>query len=122
MYNDEVWKPIPMLNGFYEASSLGRIRRAVPGTRTRVGRILKCQLRPSTTRSGGYRIFTPTLGHRSTLRTVSVAEAVLDAFVGPRQPGYEPDHIDGDALNDKLTNLRWLWWQDNRPGRPKKAA
>lgn len=32
---------------------------------------------------------------------------VLEAFVGPRPPGYEGCHNDGNQLNDIRSNLRW---------------
>jgi DNA-binding NarL/FixJ family response regulator len=33
--------------------------------------------------------------------------AVLLAFVGPRPPGLEARHRDGDDANNKLSNLEW---------------
>jgi hypothetical protein len=36
-----------------------------------------------------------------------VAPLVLEAFVGPRPPGMDCCHDDGDSTNDALSNLRW---------------
>ena len=117
----EVWKPIPSLYGIYEASSLGRIRRAVPGRRTQAGKVLKLQLRGRTNK---YKIFTPTTGHRSTLQTMAVGVAVLEAFVGPRpSPSHEMHHLNRDTFDDRPENLAWIHWRENRPGRyPEKDA
>lgn len=112
----EIWKTVPSLLGFYEVSNTGRVRRARGGKRTQLGRELKCQARGSTS---PYRIFTAYTGSHTGRRTMGVACAVLETFIGPRPEGYEADHINRDTLNDCLDNLRWLPQQDNRPGRPK---
>jgi hypothetical protein len=38
---------------------------------------------------------------------------VLEAFVGPCPPGMEGCHDDGDAANNKLSNLRWDTHKNN---------
>lgn len=41
------------------------------------------------------------------LRHASVHPLVLEAFVGPRPPGMEACHADGNKTNNALSNLRW---------------
>ncbi len=51
-------------------------------------------------------------------RTVTVAQLVLDAFVGPRPATHEARHVDGDPSNCRARNLRWEQRGKNREGRP----
>ncbi len=51
-----------------------------------------------------------TEGNRRTQRLVH--HLVLEAFVGPCPPGMECCHLDGNARNNRLDNLRW----DTRKG------
>jgi hypothetical protein len=38
-------------------------------------------------------------------RTVRIHQLVLLAFVGPKPPGMQTRHLDGDKTNNRLTNL-----------------
>jgi len=77
----------------YQVSNFGRVRSDV------VNRILKPYL------VRGY----PTVkinrnGKRS---TCYVHNLVLEAFAGPRPPGFQGCHNDGNPLNSMVCNLRW---------------
>lgn len=111
----EVWKPCPSFQG-YEASNFGRVRSVVPrpipkvlpGARTPVvnpepfRKILSQRLNPS-----GYAIVTLYPSKRPTLRMTHAL--VMDAFVGPRPHGAMIQHIDGDKVNNALSNLRYVY-------------
>lgn len=108
----ERWLPVLGFEGLYEVSDLGRVRavertlcyeRICPS-----GRVVQVRrhypavlLKPGTVKSGHKLVVlgrgNPRLVHR----------LVLDAFVGPRPPGKEALHGDGDPANNRLTNLRW---------------
>ncbi len=105
---NEKWSPIPGFEGLYEASSLGRIRSLarprVPETRVIEGRV---------TRYGGQgRIGTP---YRSVSlcreaekpRNLRVHQLVALAFLGEPEPGQQVRHLDGDSLNNTLSNLTY---------------
>ncbi|MYR43098.1 hypothetical protein GTW67_13995 [Streptomyces sp. SID5910] len=65
--------------------------------------------------SSGYA--TVSLGSRAhgTGRQVSLHRLVLWAFEGPPPgPGYDCDHVDEDATNNDVSNLRWLGARENR--------
>lgn len=100
----EEWRPVP---GWpYEASSLGRIRRA------ETGRILA----PIAHTKGYHRVNLSQLnpdGGRALRRHAYVHELVCEAFHGPRPPGMQVDHRDTVRTNNTAANLRWLPAIDN---------
>jgi hypothetical protein len=95
----EHWRPVPGAPG-YDVSDHGRVRsmrvhRGQPGPR-----ILK-----SSIDSHGYACVSPSLAGRQPVLRVHLL--VLRAFRGPCPDGQEARHLDGDALNNSLTNLVW---------------
>lgn len=106
--SEEVWKDIPGHEGHYQASTEGRIRSVdrikevqhpIGGTRyvRYPGKILAIGVN----KLGYARV---NLYHASNHR---VASLVAAAFLGPRQPGMEVCHNDGNKLNNSLANLRY---------------
>jgi hypothetical protein len=95
--SEEEWRPIPGWEGAYEASNLGRVRSLRGGHRW--GRVLKPHIR---TTSGGYPQVS--LGLNG---TTCVHVCVAGAFLGPRPPGHQVRHLDGDPLNNRVENLAW---------------
>lgn len=97
---EEKWEPIPSLNGRYEASSLGRIRKVS------TGRIRK--LKPRNT--DGYVAITHWVyGHWA---YGYLHRLVYEAFHGELPE--EIDHIDGDKANNAITNLRGCTSEENK--------
>lgn len=101
----EVWKDIPDYESLYQASTEGRIRSVDRsgiwtgrGYRSMKGRILK----PGRNTKFGH--VTVAVGKNN---SVNVHVLVLQTFVGPRPTGYDGIHLDGDASNNKLSNLKW---------------
>jgi len=98
----EEWRTIPSWPR-YEASSLGRIRRAVDGYNTKAGRIL----RPSRM-NGGY------LAVRLGGRTCGIHRLVCEAFHGPApSPRHQAAHNDGSRNNNVSPNVRWATPKEN---------
>lgn len=104
----ERWLPVVGYEGYYEVSDLGRVRSlprvtngSFGGTRRLPGRVLRPGINPKT----GRRIVA--LHRDGAGRSHKVYPLVLAAFVGPRPPGMEACHNDGDHTNDRLSNLRW---------------
>lgn len=60
-------------------------------------------LRPQVARA--YRIVT--IGFEDGRRSVMVHRLVMEAFVGPRPPGLQVCHGDGNGSNNVLSNLRY---------------
>lgn len=101
----EEWRSVPEWE-YYEVSSLGRVRsldKVVPtkggAVQTKRGRLL----RPAEHR--GYYAVRLRDGGRE--RTVKVHTLVLLAFVGGRGGGMEARHLNGDAHDNRVENLRW---------------
>jgi NUMOD4 motif/HNH endonuclease len=104
--SDEIWKSIPGYEGFYEASSLGRVRRCdrsverKSGKRVVKGRVLK----PGTDRYG-YKFLT--LCKNGVVQNILVHRLVMLAFVGNPPQGHEINHLDCDRQNNRLANLEY---------------
>jgi hypothetical protein len=106
MPQDEEWRATPGFSG-YEVSSIGRIRRSLPGNRTYVGRILKLQ-----THKFGY-------PHANLTRDgkhvgIEVHRLVALAFIGPQPTAaHQVAHWDNDPANCRRENLRWATAVEN---------
>lgn len=89
----EEWQTCPSYP-LYEASDLGRVRRK--GNARLIAQRINKQ---------GYAITTLSLRRQIFVRFVHVL--VLDAFVGPKPAEHFVQHIDGNKLNNLLSNLRY---------------
>lgn len=97
--DDERWLPVPGYEGFYDVSSLGRVR-SLPRTKTKGG-ILK----PG--RKGiGYQLVVLSRGQLPQVST-SVHVIVAAAFLGPCPPGMEVRHKNGDPADNQVSNLTY---------------
>lgn len=105
----EIWLPITDYEGSYEVSSLGRIRsldRIVPCGPGRKGRKLASgqEISPFMSNQGYRRVV---LWKDRESKKFMVHFLVAQEFLGPRPPGLQVCHNDGDKLNNASANLRW---------------
>lgn len=102
----EEWKAILDYEGYYEVSSAGRVKRVRGGKGARAGRILSASLDPD-----GY----PKVNlHKASKKTkFFVHSLVATAFLGPRPPLLEVNHIDGDKCNNRPANLEYTTRGEN---------
>jgi len=90
----------------YEVSNLGRVRNRTTG-----------QVLSTALASGGYPSVQLYRNHRR--KTLKTGLLVAESFIGPRPglPGQERlftlNHIDGDKLNNALSNLEWVTQREN---------
>lgn len=116
--DSEIWKDIPGWEGFYQASSLGRIRsldRVVTRASShrggykflRRGRVLS----PSLHRKQGY--LKVCLRDGASQKTPYVHSLVCRTFHGRRPDKHDVAHGDGDKTNNRADNLRWATRKEN---------
>ena len=104
---NETWRPILGFEGLYEVSDRGRVRsldRLVTrsdGKRTMVAGRLKAQ-----TPDRNDHLYVDLVRECNRQRHY-IHRLVLHAFVGEPVPGQEGCHNDGDARNNRVSNLRW---------------
>ena len=101
----EQWKPIQEFNGEYEVSNLGRVR-SMKRYYGLVGRIM-----PQTIQRKGYYAVTFWMNNKAYCRKVH--RLVIEAFTP--NPDNLPciNHIDGNKLNNHVSNLEWCTYQAN---------
>ena len=97
----EEWRPIPGFRGYYEASSVGRIR-SLPRV-TRDGRHLRGRiLRQSGSPYLGVQL---SVDGRATRREVHTL--IAEAFHGQRPSGLEVRHLNDRKFDNRACNLEW---------------
>ena len=101
----EQWKPIREFNGEYEVSNLGRVRsmKRYYGV---VGRIM-----PQTIQRTGYYAVTFHMNNKAYCRKVH--RLVIEAFTPNPDNLPTINHIDGNKLNNHVSNLEWCTYQAN---------
>jgi hypothetical protein len=113
----EIWRPIPGLEGFYEANSVGRVRSCARDVRMKSKRgawatrpVPSKVLSPQPTNSGYLLVMLSVRGARQA-RTVH--SLVAAAFLGPRPAGMDVAHADGTRTNNAPSNLRYATRAEN---------
>jgi hypothetical protein len=118
----EIWKDVPNWEGFYQVSSLGRVKNVerrvysgYNGIRVNKERILNvCKDSIGRMWVGLYRNAKGT--HKKT------SNLVLEAFVSPCPMGLECCHNDGNSSNNRLENLRWDTHKNNEADKFKHGT
>ena len=116
-YSNEIWKDIPGLVGWYQASSEGRIKSLARSTPTR-NRWGPCIYNaPEKVIAGridgdGYKRMTLCVAGK--VKAEFAHKLVALAFIGvPSFQGAQIAHWDGDKLNNSPGNLRWATAREN---------
>lgn len=109
----EVWKAVENYDGYYEVSTLGRVKsltRYVPhstiGSKLVTGGILAQCLQAT-----GY--LTTCLCKDNKPKSMLVHRLVAKAFCEGYQENYDVNHKDGNKQNNLATNLEWVTRQQN---------
>lgn len=100
---NEEWRAIPGFGGRYDVSDEGRIRSWVPWRNRELPHLMSPQ--PNARSGHPMQVLTPYRGAKKV--AVYVHTAMMLAFVGPRPDGLVVRHIDGDSLNNRLSNLAY---------------
>jgi hypothetical protein len=105
---EEIWKPIPGYNGWYDASNKGRIRswKKAHGKMQGIPMLLK----PQKHHQGYLRIYLQLDG-----RTVRerIHCLVATTFIGLRPEKYDVNHINGQKDDNRLENLEYMTRSEN---------
>jgi len=96
----EIWKSVIGYEGLYEVSNLGRIK-SLPKKQQRNTIIL----RP--VKYSKYNHLIVCLVNDKIRKMHTIHKLVLNAFIGPRPSGMECRHLDSNARNNTLENLKW---------------
>jgi hypothetical protein len=103
----EIWRPVPGYPA-YRVSNFGRVQSCWKrlGFRGKhcIGDTWK-EIQPSRGKYGHGRLLMYSTGRKR--KSVSLHVIILLAFAGPPKPGMICCHVDGDATNNMLGNLRW---------------
>lgn len=98
---DEIWRPVVEYEDYYEVSNLGRVRRKTGGQGAIAGRILSWHTATST----GYANVRLVAGAKA--KGINVHKLVTRAFLGVKPAGMVTRHLDGNKLNNCISNLRY---------------
>jgi len=109
--NGEEWRPVVGYERYYEVSSLGLVRRSCDGIRRgiKAGYIMK----PKPT-GGNYPFVGLYHREKKTTHSTLVHNIVTSAFLGPKPPGIQVNHLDGNKWNSRLDNLEYVTASENQ--------
>ena len=99
----EKWRIVH--DGFYEVSNFGNVRRLKPGISTFVGR----PIIPVGSSSGYFQVSLGGLRKRR----MYVHQLVAEAFLGEKPKGCVVNHIDGNKINNNISNLEYITYAEN---------
>lgn len=111
----EKWRPVVGFEGWYLVSSLGRVMRVKPAPGATSRHILKSRRDRSHWDHGYLKVHLSKENGKHPPSSIHVL--VAEAFLGPRPPGHDVDHIDHDRQNNRIDNLRYLPISQNRSQR-----
>lgn len=97
-----IWKPVLGLEGAYEASSAGDIRNIKTGV-----------IRKAVPTYKGYLTVQIPCPKEGRHKNRTVHGIIAEAFFGPRPPGLQVNHLDGNKANNAVSNLEWATQSKN---------
>jgi hypothetical protein len=104
--NKEIWKDIKHYEGFYQVSNLGNVRSVPRNGTVKYYKILK----PNNVK-GYYQV---TLQKKGKKKIYKVHRLVAKTFIKNTYNKREVNHIDGNKLNNVVTNLEWVTSSENQ--------
>lgn len=122
----EVWKNIPSFKGFYQASSLGRIRacsrevRFLSKNKKEFFRLKKFRICAQQIQNSGY--FISHLHVNGIRKAVTVHSLVAESFLGKRPFKKCVCHKNGNKTDNRIVNLRYDSWANNSRDRLKHGT
>ena len=112
MHNSkEVWLPLPS-NTSYDVSNFGRARSYAGNGR---GRLTKPKMLKGQITKLGY--YSYQLRFNKKRKNKFAHHLVLETFISDKPNGLQCAHLDGNPLNNKLSNLKWCSQSENQKHR-----
>lgn len=106
---NEIWKPIPNYEGFYEVSNLGRIRRVEHQDKN--GHTYRMRiLKPANTGTGYKHVH---LSKNGNTKWFQVHRLVAEVFCEKPNGMDVVNHLDNDPSNNRADNLEWTDYKGN---------
>lgn len=108
----EEWKDIEGYEGFYQVSSMGRVRSIDRYTARTKGSFhyVRGKILSAGTDRWGYRFVILQNGQK---KCRMVHKLVAEAFMEPKQDGFVINHIDGNKSNNSVSNLEYCTQSEN---------
>lgn len=108
---EEHWAKVVGLEERYEVSDAGRVR-SVGFMCMRVGVDAEGRrlITPRPVKDG---YLTVRIGPRGKLKARYIHHLVCEAFIGPRLPGMQTNHKNGDVTDNSVGNLEWVTAKEN---------
>lgn len=106
----EIWKPIPLWEGYYSVSNLGNVRsekRIVTDSRTKSSYIIQEKLLKKYSDNSGKGYYRVSLSKNSKIKYVQIHRLVAWAFIGIQDKTMEVRHLDGNCKNNNVNNLAY---------------
>lgn len=109
---EEIWKPTPGYEGYYEVSGLGRVRSLDRISRNRYGEYIRKGklLTPNRTADGYLEVG---IWDGETSRNKSIHRLVAMTFISNPLNSLEVNHKDGNKENNTIDNLEWATHREN---------
>jgi len=115
----EEWKPVVGFEDRYDVSNFGNVRTSINSPHRNARIHLGKMIKPKLEKSGYLRLHLNFDGER---KFFFVHTIVLNAFSGPRPPGFVARHLDGNRINNASHNLEWSTQKDNLQDRIKHGT
>lgn len=113
MKSNETWKPVKGFEGLYEVSNLGRIKALARKKNCNRGwGWIKEHIMKQTTASSEY-CRVPLTNKEHIKKYYLVHRLVAMTFIPNPKNLPQVNHIDGDKLNNSVSNLEWCTREDN---------
>lgn len=105
---EEMWKDIPGYEGLYQVSNLGRVKCLERYFIGKGGKPVRTPERIRKPYIRGENVYAEIKVVGKSKSVIPLNLLVADQFINKKEADIYPLHIDGNKLNNKASNLRWL--------------
>ncbi|HFI0463831.1 TPA: NUMOD4 domain-containing protein [Streptococcus suis] len=110
---DEKWEDIEQFEGYYQVSNFGRIRSCDRYITEKTGKVNFLRGKPLKNHIGDDGYYKVVLTKNNKPHYFRVCRLVAKAFIDNPENKPQVNHIDGNKINDHVSNLEWVTVQEN---------